>query len=57
MSCPDFSLREGTYLPSQFQQFAMQCIVLTRRLLSDFLDPQAQPPLAHNRGDGQDRSG
>ena len=55
--CLDFSPWKSTYLSSQFQKFAMQCIVLTRCLLGNFLYPEAEPPLAHNRGDGQDRSG
>ena len=35
----------------------MQCIVLLGRFLRNFFDPKSEPPLAHNSGDGQDRSG
>ena len=50
-------LGESSDLASQLQKLAMQSIVLLRRLVGNFLNPEAEPPLAHNRGDGQDRSG
>jgi len=53
----NFSFLESTQLSPQLQKLAMQCIALARHLLSQFLDPETEPPLAHNRRDGQDRSG
>jgi hypothetical protein len=50
-------LRGDAYLPSQFQKFAMQCVVLLRGLVSQFLDPKAQLPLPPYRKDGENRSG
>lgn len=55
--CLGCSPWKRNYLSSQFQKFAMQGIVLTRCLLGNFLYPEAEPPLAHDGGDGQDRSG
>lgn len=50
-------LRDDAYLPSQFQKFAMQCVVLLRALVSQLLDPKAQLPLPPYRRDGENRSG
>lgn len=44
-------------LPSQFQKFPVQCVILLRCLLGDFFDPESEPPLSDNGGDRQDRSG
>jgi hypothetical protein len=57
VNCLIFSFLESTQLSPQFQKFAMQCIALARHLLSQLLDPEAEPPLAHNRRDGKNRSG
>jgi hypothetical protein len=57
VNCLNVSFLESTQLSPQFQKFAMQCIALARHLLSQLLDPEAEPPLAHNRRDGKNRSG
>ena len=44
-------------LPSQFEKFPVQCVILLRCILRNFFDPKAEPPLSDNGGDRQHRSG
>ena len=56
VNCLHRRLREGRDLPSEFQQFAVQCIILLRCLPCDFFDANAEPVLPHkhkNRDDGR----
>ena len=41
----------------KFQEFAVQCVVLLRGLVSQFFDPEAELPLPLNRKDGEDGRG